>query len=512
MSSDVKPTSYSSTWIVDSTIPEHICCEKSEFQILEDTEDSMHEEFKQKYSITGPAKGIVQLQLLSGPIIAIEALYVPGHRTSHLSVKKLVQVAPVTFIDNQVLFGIEVIGGLGGLGQIRRSPVPHLSASFSVLPPIASVPGPQFLGFPHTALPMISPTVPQPDFHMWQYDIESLGGHLGDPGASADHNDAAQFYDTAVYCPECSTVNNHKAPLPAVHPLQLVHSIIGGPMPVASLEGARYFVLYIDDYSRFAWVYFIPSTTPVDLVSTFNKFNTHVRDKLPEFTMSLFQGDSMDFSTGYFRAAVTASGALNLGMGNGPGKSMVNMLCKTAHEMMVDSKLGDQFWAEALQTAVYVYGSIPLLEMGSKSPFEMISGRLPETSHLRRFGCAAYVSELTHGVGGPRMCEKECVMLGYMAAPVSEWIIWDPRTSESKTVLIARFDEEKAMGQRDDETKVFGAFISANMTPLVGCKDGCKGNGGKKGRYRGYGGKRGEEEKEAMEVEKKEVKEESDSG
>ena len=36
--------------------------------------------------------------------------------------------------------------------------------------------------------------------------------------------------------------------------LQLVHSDVCGPMSVASLGGARYFVTFTDDYSRMCYV------------------------------------------------------------------------------------------------------------------------------------------------------------------------------------------------------------------------------------------------------------------
>ena len=37
--------------------------------------------------------------------------------------------------------------------------------------------------------------------------------------------------------------------------LQIVHSDVCGPMHNESLNAARYFVLFIDDFSRFCWVY-----------------------------------------------------------------------------------------------------------------------------------------------------------------------------------------------------------------------------------------------------------------
>ena len=40
-------------------------------------------------------------------------------------------------------------------------------------------------------------------------------------------------------------------------PLELVHSDLCGPLPSASFSSYKYFLNFIDDYSRHTWVYFL---------------------------------------------------------------------------------------------------------------------------------------------------------------------------------------------------------------------------------------------------------------
>ena len=40
-------------------------------------------------------------------------------------------------------------------------------------------------------------------------------------------------------------------------PLELVHSDLCGPLPSASFSGFKYFLTFIDDYSKHIWVYFL---------------------------------------------------------------------------------------------------------------------------------------------------------------------------------------------------------------------------------------------------------------
>ena len=50
-------------------------------------------------------------------------------------------------------------------------------------------------------------------------------------------------------------------------PLQFVHSDLCGPLSVVSFSGYKYFLTFIDDFSRRTWVYFLKLKSEV-----FNKF------------------------------------------------------------------------------------------------------------------------------------------------------------------------------------------------------------------------------------------------
>ena len=37
----------------------------------------------------------------------------------------------------------------------------------------------------------------------------------------------------------------------------LIHSNVWGPSPVFSIGGSRYFIIFVDDYSRYSWIFHI---------------------------------------------------------------------------------------------------------------------------------------------------------------------------------------------------------------------------------------------------------------
>lgn len=57
-------------------------------------------------------------------------------------------------------------------------------------------------------------------------------------------------------------------------PLQLVHADLYGPITPVTLGGNKYFLLLVDDLSRWMWVYMIKEKS--DALSTFNKYRALV--------------------------------------------------------------------------------------------------------------------------------------------------------------------------------------------------------------------------------------------
>ena len=74
---------------------------------------------------------------------------------------------------------------------------------------------------------------------------------------------------------------------------------------------------------------------------------------------------------------------------NGTAERMNRSLLEKARCMMYEANLSKKFWAEAANTAVYLVNVSPATSTG-KTPEEVWSGKAPDLSHLRVFGCLAY--------------------------------------------------------------------------------------------------------------------------
>jgi len=76
---------------------------------------------------------------------------------------------------------------------------------------------------------------------------------------------------------------------------------------------------------------------------------------------------------------------------NGVTERMNKTLMERVRSMLSGARLGQEFWAEAVDTACYLVNKSPSLALEDKTLQEVWTGKKPSLSHLRVFGCDAYV-------------------------------------------------------------------------------------------------------------------------
>ncbi|KAG6536775.1 hypothetical protein ZIOFF_001844 [Zingiber officinale] len=62
-----------------------------------------------------------------------------------------------------------------------------------------------------------------------------------------------------------------------------------------------------------------------------------------------------------------------------------------ARSLLKGTYMPARFWGETVRHAVYLLNCLPTKVLGERTPFEAWMGRKPHLSHLRVFGCVAYV-------------------------------------------------------------------------------------------------------------------------
>jgi len=199
--------------------------------------------------------------------------------------------------------------------------------------------------------------------------------------------------------------------------LKIVHTDVCGPMRTTSHGGTRYFLTFIHDFSRKTHVYFLKAKG-----ETFEKFKQYkvlVENEIGHKIKVLRSDNGREFVSKKFDAFLAKCGvqrqtsAPYLPQQNGVAERANRTIMECARSMILAQGLELEFWGEAMNTAVYIKNQCPTKALNSKTPQEAWSGRKPDVSHLRVFGCKAF----TH-VPDEKRTKLEskfmpCVFLGY---------------------------------------------------------------------------------------------------
>jgi hypothetical protein len=94
-------------------------------------------------------------------------------------------------------------------------------------------------------------------------------------------------------CGACCKAKAHVLPFTsslsiATSPLHVVHSDLWGPSLIVSMNGFRCYVHFVDEFSKFSWIYFLH--TKYELVDVFAKFKSQV-ENLFSTTIKILQTD-----------------------------------------------------------------------------------------------------------------------------------------------------------------------------------------------------------------------------
>ena len=130
---------------------------------------------------------------------------------------------------------------------------------------------------PSSTLPSSSPSHPNssgfvalpPQFLLWH-------NRLGHPCAKVLHSAMSSFpsvkvscvSDICSKCTSCISAKMHKTPFPThvsntEYPFQLVHSDVWGPAPVTFVLDHRFYVIFVDDFTRFTWLFLLKRKSDV---------------------------------------------------------------------------------------------------------------------------------------------------------------------------------------------------------------------------------------------------------
>nr|GEX81740.1 hypothetical protein [Tanacetum cinerariifolium] len=266
------------------------------------------------------------------------------------------------------------------------------------------------------------------------------------------------LYDMASASPICLMARKSKR---ASHPpkpvpsskqrLHLLHMDLCGPMRGASINGKRYVLVIVDDYSRYTWVHFL-----------------RTKDETPEFLRNIL----------IVLASHMKLSAAKTPQQNGVVERRNRTLVEVSRTMLIFSHAPLFLWAEAIATACYTQNRSIIHRYFNKTPYELIQGRKSDISYLHIFGALCYPKNDREDIGKLSAKGDIGFFIGYSANSVA-YKVYNRRTRKIMETMNVTFDELSAMdfeqnslrpglqsmtsGQISSELKL--TYASSTITP-----------------------------------------------
>lgn len=224
-------------------------------------------------------------------------------------------------------------------------------------------------------------------------------------------------------CDGCALGKQCRHPFPQVanyranSPLDLIHADLCGQIKPKTLGGKSYFLLLVDDYSRYMWVEFL--TTKDEAFKCFKKVKV-LAETEGRCRLRAFRSDrDGEFNSIEFKEYCDENGVKHFTttpytpQQNGVVECRNHTVVEMARCLMKSKKVPGEFWGEAVRTAVYLLNRAPTRSLQGRTPYEAWYNKKPKVHHLRTFGCVAHVKKVGPGISKLSDRSTMMVFIGY---------------------------------------------------------------------------------------------------
>ena len=218
----------------------------------------------------------------------------------------------------------------------------------------------------------------------------------------------------------------------------------GDKTNIRSHEGYNSYVLIVDHFTRYIWVFLTKNKTPpINIVTQFlNTYGTKDGVRI----IRTDQGGELARSNAFKHVLDKAGYSLEI---TGSDNSSQNSIAERPHRTLgnmvraglENSGLHPKFWSDALLHAVHVKNRLPHAAFDNKmTPYEKLTGMKPDLSNLRIFGCP--ITTRKPGKRTPKISKHSYngLFLRY-AKTMRNIVYFDQVTKRIKTTTYAKFDE-----------------------------------------------------------------------
>ncbi|KAK0593671.1 hypothetical protein LWI29_001354 [Acer saccharum] len=226
--------------------------------------------------------------------------------------------------------------------------------------------------------------------------------------------------ETSVsHCSACLCNKSHKLPfgistLISNKPFEILFTDVWGPAHIQSFDKNKYYVIFVDYFSKYTWLF--PLKNKSDVPTVFRRFKLFVENFFNTRIKTVY-------SDGSGEAQSLGLDLQNLGIQHlkSPPHTPEHVgtaerkhrHVETALTLLHHASMPPKYWSLAFSTAVYLINRMPTKVLGHHSPYFRLFGKEPNYRKLRIFGCLCYpwLRPYTSHKLQPR--SRPCVFVGY---------------------------------------------------------------------------------------------------
>ena len=197
-------------------------------------------------------------------------------------------------------------------------------------------------------------------------------------------------------------------------PLDLIYSDVWGPAPI-SAGRHTYYVSFIDDFSKYTWIYLLKKKSDVFLV--FQNFQQLVERKFNKKIKSMqsdWGGEYEKLNSFFQRIGISHRVSCpHAHQQNGAAERKHHHIVEVGLALLANASVPLKYWDHAFLTATYLINLLPSKVIDYETPTERLFQEKPDYTSLRIFGCAYWPNLRPYNSRKLAFRSTRCAFLGY---------------------------------------------------------------------------------------------------
>ena len=203
----------------------------------------------------------------------------------------------------------------------------------------------------------------------------------------------------------------------ALSSFYLIHYNVWGPYPISTPGGSRYFVIFVDDFSRYNWIYLFKNR--YELYQTYRDFTKIIETQFSK-PVKVFRSDNaQEYRAHEFTyilhqfGIVPHSSYAGTSKQNGKAERKLRHILDVVRATTITASILSQFWEEATFTVVYTINRCPSPIVQNQTPYDLLFCSSPSYDLLRVFGCVCFTLLHDHERKKLQSCSRLCCFIRY---------------------------------------------------------------------------------------------------